>query len=197
MSSRGDPLMPSTKDQSRTPPRSGAIRFLRRLGRDERGVTAVEFTMVATPFLLLIIALVEAAILHLTSLNLENAVKDASRLIRTGQAQVANLSASEFRTKMCERVNMIKDCATNDNLRIDVRSYDDFGGGAASPPPVHDENGWTDGEAYDPGAASRVVVVRAFYKMDLMAQIPGIGLANLSNQYAMLDAISVFRNEPF
>jgi Flp pilus assembly protein TadG len=189
--------MPSTTEPRRVPAKRGVIRLLRRLGRDERGVTAVEFALIALPFLALLVALIETAILHLTSLNLENAVRDASRLIRTGQAQVANMSAGDFRTRMCEKINMIKDCNTNENLHLDVRSYDDFGGDAANPPPLYDEGAWTNQETFQPGAASRVVIVRAYYKVDLLAQIPGFGLAQGAERYAMLDAISVFRNEPF
>jgi Flp pilus assembly protein TadG len=186
--------MPRTLPSASAPRRTGILRLLRRLRRDERGVTAVEFAFIAGPFLLLIIALVETAVVHLTSLNLENAVKDAGRLIRTGQAQVAGMDAGAFRSAICQNIILIPDCSGNSDLKVDVRSYDDFN---ANPPALYDQNGWSNNEGYTPGAGGKVVVVRAYYKMDLLAQVPGIGLANLENHYRMLDAVSIFRNEPF
>lgn len=188
--------MPSEKNIAPAAGSSGILRFMRRLRRNERGATAVEFALIAGPFLLLIVALVETAVLHLTSLNLENSLKEATRLIRTGQAQVANLDASQFRAKVCENVYLIKNCTTNANLLVDIRSFDNFGAGAV-PDMFDDEGDWTEDPSYTPGAGLKVVIARAYYKIDLLTQIPGIGLANIDYRYRMLDAVSVFRNEPF
>ena len=97
-----------------------------RLRRDEEGVTAIEFGIIAAPFLLLIVALLETALVHMTTLDLENAVRDASRQIRTGQAQVANLTATQFKDLLCDNTVLISDCKTTSDLVVDVRSYDDF-----------------------------------------------------------------------
>ena len=45
-------------------------RFADRLRRDEKGVTAVEFGIIAGPFLILIVALLETALVHMTTLDL-------------------------------------------------------------------------------------------------------------------------------
>src|SRR5690606_2566182 len=61
----------------------------RALGRDERGVTAVEFGLLALPFFTIIAAILQTSLVFLADQVLESAVHDAARAIRTGQAQEA------------------------------------------------------------------------------------------------------------
>ena len=173
-------------------------RLLRTLRRNEDGVTAVEFGLIAFPFLILIVALLETALVHMTTLDLENAVKTASRQIRTGQAQVAALTSTQFKDLVCANTVLIDSCKTNPNLVIDVRSYDDFDTISTDPSEIFDEFGeFTGSENFSLGSGLKVVVVRAYYKMGLLAQVPIVGLANAGPHHRMLNAISVFRNEPF
>ena len=180
---------------------SGKSRFfglIKRMKRNEDGVTAIEFGIIAAPFLFLIVALLETALVHMTSLDLENAVKDASRQIRTGQAQVAALTATQFKDVICDKTVLISDCKTTDLLVVDVRSYDDFDTISVDPSELYDDEGnFIGGENHNMGSGLKVVVVRVFYKMKLLAQIPAVGLANAGPNHRMLNAIAVFRNEPF
>ena len=113
----------SIKNRKTTAPRkSGLFGLMKAMRRNEDGVTAIEFGIIAAPFLFLIVALLETALVHMTSLDLENAVKDASRQIRTGQAQVAELTAVQFKQLVCDKTVLIGDCKTTDKLVIDVRS---------------------------------------------------------------------------
>ncbi len=179
-------------------PKSPFARLVGRLRRDEEGVTAIEFGIIAAPFLILIVALLETALVHMTTLDLENAVRDASRQIRTGQAQVANLSATQFKDLVCDNTVLISDCKTTDLLVIDVRAYDDFETISIDPGEMHDDDGeFTGDEEFSLGSGLKVVVVRVFYKMKLLAQLPVVGLANAGPHHRMINAISVFRNEPF
>lgn len=173
-------------------------RLLCSLRKNEEGVTAVEFGIIAFPFLILIVAILETALVHMTSLDLENAVKSASRQIRTGQAQVAALTSNQFKELVCTKTVLISSCKTTPNLVIDVRSYDDFDTISTDPSELYDEYGnFIGGENYNMGSGLKVVVVRAYYKMGLLAQVPIVGLANAGAHHRMLNAISVFRNEPF
>ncbi|MCP4935263.1 MAG: pilus assembly protein [bacterium] len=185
-------------DKTIRQPKSMLARLVGRLRRDEEGVTAIEFGIIAAPFLILIVALLETALVHLTTLDLENAVRDASRQIRTGQAQVANLSANQFKDLVCDNTVLISDCKTTEQLVIDVRSYDDFDIISTDPAEMHDDDGvFTGDNEYSLGSGLKVVVVRAYYKMKLLAQLPIVGLANAGPHHRMINAISVFRNEPF
>ena len=65
-----------------------------RLGRRHRtdarrareGAAAVEFAMVALPFFVLLYSLIELGLVFMIDAVAENAVVDATRLVRTGQA---------------------------------------------------------------------------------------------------------------
>ncbi len=189
----------STQSETTSPrPKSRFARLVSRLRRNEEGVTAIEFGIVAAPFLILIVALLETALVHLTSLDLENAVRDASRQIRTGQAQVASLSAAQFKDLVCDKTVLVSDCKTTDQLVIDVRSYNNFDTISIDPSELFGEDGdFTDNDEFNIGSGLKVVVVRAYYKMKLLAQIPVVGLANAGPHHRMINAIAVFRNEPF
>jgi len=172
--------------------------LLRIFRHNENGVTTIEFAFIATPFLLLIVTLLETALVHMTSLDLNNAVKTASRQIRTGQAQVAALTAQQFKNLVCDQTILISNCKTTPDLIIDVRSYDDFDTINTGTSDLFDNQGqFTNNEQYSLGSGLKVVVVRAYYKMSLLTQFPGVGLANIGSQHRMLDAVAVFRNEPF
>ena len=70
------------------------LRPAARIGRNTDGFTAVEFAMVIGPFLALLFAIMEVALVYFATFSLENATEQASRLIRTGQAQ--GFSAADF-----------------------------------------------------------------------------------------------------
>ena len=76
--------------------------------------------------------------------------------------------------------------------------YDDFETISVDPSEMYDDDGnFIGGENHSMGSGLKVVVVRAYYKMKLLAQIPAVGLANAGSNHRMLNAIAVFRNEPF
>ena len=68
----------------------------RGFARDDSGVTAIEFGLLALPFFSILGAILETSLVFLSGQVLESAVQDTSRLIRTGQAQVASVTAAQF-----------------------------------------------------------------------------------------------------
>ena len=89
------------------------IKTVRRFVRQEDGATAVEFGIVAAPFLALVFAIIETAIIFFAGQTLETAVSDSSRLIMTGQAQALNLTQSTFKDKVCTKIYGLFNCATD------------------------------------------------------------------------------------
>ena len=83
------------------PPR---LSWLRRFVRNERGATAIEFALLSVPFFALTGAILETAIMFLASQMLDGAVQDASRLVRTGQAQTNNYTIDTFRSAVCNEL---------------------------------------------------------------------------------------------
>ena len=85
----------------------------RRFSRNERGVTAIEFAMVAPVFFLLLGSIMETGIMLFTEYVIQTSVQDAARLVRTGQAQDDQLSASDFKAKICELAGIVVNCSSN------------------------------------------------------------------------------------
>lgn len=167
--------------------------ILRRLRGDRSGATAVEFGIVAAPFFALMLALIEVSLVFFANFTLENAVDQAGRLIRTGQAQQQGFSEDQFKQSVCQNVTGVYDCIGG--LKIDVQKFDSFGGIDMSDP--LDANGeLRDDFSFDPGNAGDVIVVRAFYEWNLIANFPG-GLGNMPGGGRLLVATTTFRNEPF
>lgn len=163
--------------------------------RDERGVTAIEFGILALPFFTVIAAILQTAIMFLTAQVLDSALEDASRRIRTGQA--AGYSLTAFRDYMCSYTFNLIDCSqiqlrskvigTFDNLLTDV------------PQTCNTTTcTWTpDWQTFEGGARRTVMQVSAYYRYPLIITMPYFNLKNQPDNYRLLSAVRVFRNEPF
>jgi Flp pilus assembly protein TadG len=139
------------------------------------------------------LALIEVSLVFFANFTLENAVDQTSRMIRTGQAQEQGFSEAQFKQTVCDKVSVIPDCMAG--LKLDVRKFDDFGG-INLPDPLDGDGELLNNFGFDIGVGGNVVVVRAFYEWDLIANFPG-GLGNMPNGSRLLVATAAFRNEPF
>ena len=95
---------------------------------DERGATAVEFALVAAPFIALLVAIIQTFLVIFAGQLLETVVTQASRQILTGQAQSAGMTQDQFATLVCNQVRILFNC---NNLMIDVETYSAFSGTSA------------------------------------------------------------------
>ncbi len=178
-------------------------RVVRRLSSDRSGATAIEFALVAAPFFAFMLAIIEVAMVYFGGFVLESAVEQASRMIRTGQAQQQGFTEAQFKQEICNNVASLFDCANG--LKLDVQRFDNFTGVGDGnfDPPLDGDGGLDDGGfAFDPGTGGDVVLVRAYYVWDLIAAFPEeiggirIGLSNMPGG-RLLTATAAFRNEPF
>jgi len=168
---------------------------LKNWAADKRGLAAVEFAMIAFPFFFLIFGLLEVCALFIMTTVLEHGLNEASRSIRTGQAQEAGLGQVAFKNAVCEELFDLLDC--DGNLTLDVKTFGNFGS-TSNPSPI-DEAGNFDssGFEYQPGAANEIVVIRAFYEWELFTPVMSAPLANLKDGKRLLQSTIAFRNEPF
>jgi len=170
------------------------IRVVRRFARQQGGAAAVEFALVAVPFLALTFAILETALVFFAGQTLETAVTDASRLILTGQAQTANYTQADFKNAVCARVYGLFDCAGG--IYVDVKNYSSFSS-INNTPPVN--NGTFDSSkvAYQLAGPNCIQVVTVYYQWPIYVTMLGNNLANLSGNKRLLAATAVFRNEPY
>ncbi|MEZ5953341.1 MAG: TadE/TadG family type IV pilus assembly protein [Hyphomonas sp.] len=162
---------------------------------ERRGAVAVEFALIAIPFFFIVFGLLEVCLLFIMSTVLEHSISEASREIRTGQAQEAGFSESDFRDAICSELFGLLDCGSN--LHIDVRKLSGFGSASSDLPLDGDGNFDDAGFGFDPGGANDVVAVRVFYEWTLLTPIMSAPLANMNGSKHLIQANAVFRNEPF
>lgn len=176
-----------------------AIRKGRSFARNEDGVTVIEFALLALPFFTIILAILETSLVFFAGQILDSGVQDASRLVRTGQAQTSNWDVDDFRDALCGRLYGIFDCG---QIRIRTNVVDDFASATVVTPvqvaaDCVDQCEWTLVQDYQPGNAGEVVLVQAWYKWPIVVNLPGFNLQNQPDGTRLLGAVRVFRNEPF
>jgi Flp pilus assembly protein TadG len=179
-----------TRSADRAPVRCG-----RRFGRSEDGGVAVEFAIVAVPFLALLFAILETAIVFFAGQLLETAVADSARLIMTGQAQTKGFNQAQFKQEVCARIYGLFDCANG--ISIDVKTYQDFASVAMANPVDQDGKFVDTNFTYTPGGPGDIVVVRLFYKWPVYFSLLGFNLADLAGGQRLLVGTAAFRNEPY
>jgi Flp pilus assembly protein TadG len=170
------------------------LKAIRRLRRQQDGAAAVEFAMVAAPFLALVFAIMETAMVFFAGQVLETAAADSARLIMTGQAQNQSFSQAKFKDEVCARIYGLFNCTSG--IYIDVKTYTSFASVDTSPP--IDQNGqMTNNFTYQPGLPGDIVVVRLFYQWPVYVPLLGFNLADMAGGKRLMAATVAFRNEPY
>lgn len=175
---------------------SRPVRLAVRLAEGRGGSAAVEFAMVALPFLALIMGILEVSMIYLVSTTLENATSDVARQIRTGELQTAGgATQATFATSICGELTWLgSNCSSN--LHVDVRTFASFSSITQSSPI---KNGAIDTTAlqFSPGKAGDIVLVRAFYQWTLFTPLLDGVSAQMSGGNTLITATAAFKNEPY
>ena len=171
--------------------------LLARWRADAKGVTAIEFGMVAMPFMMLLFGIIGVGLYFFTTFTLENAVEQASRLLRTGQAQVAGYTAAQFKAKVCEFVPGHIDC--DGKVMVNVLAFADTTNVTADALPrcLNAGGALSNANQFTLPGASEVVLVWVCYEWDLSAKIPFLNLGDMPNGSRLIQATTVFRAEPY
>ncbi len=169
---------------------------IRRFAGARRAATAVEFALIAAPFLATLIAILEVTIFLFAQQVLQNAASEAGRLFMTGQAQNSNTTQAQFETEVCPMISALFSCSS---LMVNVQSYTSFSGANASEPALtfnsqgQVSNTWS----YDPGTPGEVMVVQLIYQWPIVSGPLGYVLSSLGNGHAEMMGVSAFRVEPY
>lgn len=172
----------------------------RRYRADAEGATAIEFAIVALPFLGLIFGILELALVFFTSAVMTNAMSDTGRLVRVGAFQGCG-NAAEFKALVCDKMSNLMNC--NANLRIDLTTASGFQSitlpdpGLSGLDPDDEDATIVDGTYVDTGPSAPVVMRGTFYYplalpnfMTRLESIPG-------SRRHVISASTAFRTEPF
>ena len=155
--------------------------------KDTRGATAVEFALVAAPFIGLLAAIIQTFLVFFAQQLLESVVQQSSRQILTGQVQSQQMTPAQFQTVVCNQVVILFNCS---GLMVDVQVATAWSSATTSAPTLtynaqgQVNNTWQ----FNPGNAGDIVVVRVMYLWPIFM------FSSQSSQ--MIMATAAFQNEP-
>jgi Flp pilus assembly protein TadG len=178
---------------------------LRRLQKDEDGLTAVEFAMVSLPFVMLLFGTISVCLYFFTVFTMENAVWQAGRAIRTGQFQqglgaYAGLKTDEDRKKAFKQALCAKAPSYIECEKAIVMVQSNSGGFGSISQPVCATNGTMIDQAkaeFNPGGASSVVLVTVCYPWSFGGKLPFLATSNIDDGSLLIQASVTFRTEPY
>ena len=179
--------------------------LLRRWRRDNSGATAIEFGILALPFVMLLVGILSVCLYYFTNFSIENAAWQAARAIRTGQLQQSQGSYSTaltnadrktaFKKAMCNLAPPFLDC--NNKAVVIVQSNSSFAGITQ---PSCANNGVLINDAtapFDTGAASSVVLITVCYPWAAGGKLPFFKIGNLQGGAVLMQASVALRTEPY
>lgn len=180
---------------------------VRALGGDRRGVSVIEFAMIAGPLIALILASLQTSLIYFAQQGLETAVEAAARTVVTGKAQASDAQATgmtqqqlaeRFRQAACARIPRFLKCP---NLYVEVTSASNWSGMSTDVPTLtFDSSGNVSNVfRYDLGSQGSVVMVRLMYLWPIQTGPLGLNFSNLAGgrQGRLLVATSVAKTENF
>lgn len=172
---------------------SRVTRLTRRFRRDRKGASAVEFALIATPFLLLLMGTIELGLVFMVNNTLESATESAARRIRTGEFQnQSDKSASAFKTAICAKMSWLGS-GCESALNVDARVFASFPDLAAAVNTNFDPNA----ACWNVGGTRDIMLVRASYDWKIVTPLLQASMANGPNGKRVLTSASIFRNEPY
>lgn len=164
--------------------------------RARDGAAAVEFALVALPFMFMLFAILEIALIFTIDSVLDNATVETGRLVRTGQASAMSMTtADQFKEELCDRMIIFEGpCLDPGTTAIDVRIIPQFD--------VDLDNPAADGEfaagetQFTPGGPGNLILVRVWYKQPIITAFLAPGSQELLSGKRILASTTAFRNEP-
>lgn len=167
---------------------------------DEKGSTAIEFTLLALPFTLLIFAILESCISFAGQQLLSNAADTVARQVRTGQLKAAVLTETKLRQEICDHIQVLVTYGCP-GLEVDLREYPTFAAAAAE---KIEYTGSGDNRDIDtskfavtPGKSLTKNMLRVFYRWPITTDIMRKRLSNLKGGTTLHFASVTWQNEPF
>ena len=159
-------------------------RILLRLGRDREGAAALEFALLAVPFMLMIFAIFETFLAFAGEQLMANAVETMARKLRTGeitfgQGKPTDVTEAEFRQMFCNEIELFRMCSateatTPEKLYLDVRQFASFADMPRGVPKISTDvysDLDTSDFAFSPGGPESKNMLRAYYRWQIMTDL--------------------------
>lgn len=167
--------------------------FLKKWREGTRGTTAIEFSLLLVPYLMLTLGIIELSIMYTSASLLEGATGSAARLIRTGQLQQSGEDPEiVFREALCDYVTVLIRC---EDVQIEVLPLTSFYD-AASMQAQFDEEGNLISGGFDAGGSDDRVLVRTAYRYEMITPFIGRFFASSDGRRLFMSTI-VLQTEPY
>jgi hypothetical protein len=169
--------------------------------RGRRGATALEFAILAIPFWMMLLGLMELGLDFYVQLALDYAVQEGARKLQTGAGNAA-ASAAVFKTDcLCPLVASFLNCnqisldvypVTTADYYLNARA----GGGAI---PLSNGTLSTSAWSFSPSGAATPMFMQAIYTSVAVVAgfIPGFAVQSAAGQVHVTSSAIGFINEPF
>lgn len=170
-------------------------RLISHFVKSEAASVAVEFAILAVPFIVLIVGALEIFVIQQAQAVLETTAEYAGRQILTGSVQTKGMSQTDFHNLVCAALPPLLKCP---KIMIDVQDASSFASANITLPTItYDKDGnVTNQWQYQPGAPAKIVVLRLMYEWPTF-NLLGLTLHNQPNGTLLLMATSVFKNESY
>jgi Flp pilus assembly protein TadG len=169
-----------------------APRAVRRFSRNEGGTTAIEFAMLAFPFFLLLFGIIECSLLFFAGQMLESSVDEVGRKIRTGQLD-NTMTEQQFKDEICASTAILFDCA---GIDVDLSVAATFDALGEPPLPVAGEVDHTS-FSFESPCPEQIAMITVSYEWPTFTNYVAAHVSDLNSGNALLNAIAVFRTEPY
>lgn len=167
------------------------MRFTRRWFENIDGATAIEFSLLVVPFIVITLGIIELSLMFLSASIVEGATDSAARLIKTGQIQQTEGDPETmFRDALCEYAAALVDCEQMVIEVSTIESYSDYTG------PVYDSDGAMISQGFDPGGSNDKVIIRVGYRYKMITPIVG-PLLNGADGATQFISTVVLQSEPY
>lgn len=169
------------------------MRFWKAWFQSKDGTTAIEFSLLAIPYFMLTIGIIELGMMYATASLLEGATSSAARLVRTGQAQQSGGNAQTmFEEALCDYADVLMDCSKIVYEATPMDSYYDYSDMAAN----YNEEGDMVSRGFNPGGSDQKILIRVSYRYTMLTPLIGNLLAAPSGQRTFTSTL-VLQTEPY
>ena len=174
------------------------FRTIKRFNGDERGVAAIEFAILAMPFLLVLFAILESSISFASQQLISDTVDRIARDVRVGNIRKGGPGSSpaEISDRICTELEFFVAAGCPD-MEIDLKVYATYDDLPVTLPrkPNYDVN--TAGFDIEVGEGMEIQMLRVFYRWKYMTKFIADKAATLPDGKTLLYAAAAWKNEPF
>lgn len=168
----------------------------RRLTSAREGSAAVEFAMLALPFFIVLLAILEIGMILVLDAAVETSVASTGRLVRTGQAQQQAITPQDMKRRFCaEMVLVSSECELRSYM--DVRVVNNFTNPLDAGDPMYSGTLNPAKVVFQPGGPGDLIMVRIWYEHQVVTPFLQQALAKGTDGKVLLTTTTAFRNEPY